>query len=250
MSKKFKEEEKGKLYEMYGHYLRVPHVWYKLCRKYEIPKEVTILKTKDNTITLNPMEVNVLAYLAGYNIDDDKKCYPGNSKLAEVFQVGISTIEKYLKELRWVGFIKTFEEKSSSTYTERRNIYVQFDVIDKVLASENDPYKCMAYSEDNPYECMDKPIQTEGLTHINEWEEPYECMTNKKELKSIKKDYKSEKKNIIYYDDLSDAAKESIYSTIIFTCDYKNNFEKTSAKYKIPREDLKRIYEEGKKQLA
>ena len=71
------EKEKGKLFKMYGHFVQVPHIWYKLCRKYEIPKEIVTLKNKDNTIDINPMEINVLAYLAGY-----EDCYPANKQMA------------------------------------------------------------------------------------------------------------------------------------------------------------------------
>ena len=183
MSKEFKEKEKGKLAKMYGNFVQVPYVWYKLCRKYEIPKEVAILKTRNNTIELNPMEINVLGYLANYNLSDDAECNPSNGRMAEIFQVGISTIEKYLKELRWVGFIKTFEEKSNPMYTERRKIYVQFNVINKVLASENNPYKCMAYDDSNPFECMDEPIRTEGLTHTDVGDNPYTLATYNKDNK-------------------------------------------------------------------
>ena len=185
MSKEVKEKEKGRLSKMYGNFVQVPYVWYGLCRKYEIPKEVAVLKNKGNTIELNPMEINVLAYLAGYD-----ECYPTNKQLSALFQVGISTIEKYLKELRWVGFIKTFEEKKESTYTDRRNIYIQYDIINAVLKSESNPYKCMVPTNDNPYECMDEPIQTNGTTHTNEWIDPYMLATNKKELEIIKKNNK------------------------------------------------------------
>lgn len=187
MSKEFKEKEKGRLSKMYGNFVQVPYVWYQLCRKYEIPKEIATLKNKDNTIDLNPMEINVLAYLAGY-----EDCYPANKQMAALFQVGVSTIEKYLKELRWVGFIKTFEEKKESTHTDKRKIYVQFDVINEVLKSKSNPYKCMVSSECNPYECMAEPIQTNGTTHINVGDDPYTLATNKKELENIRNNYKEE----------------------------------------------------------
>lgn len=185
MSKEVKEKEKGRLSKMYGNFIQMPYVWYKLCRKYEIPKEVAELKNKGNTIEINPMEVNVLAYLAGYD-----ECYPTNKQLSELFQVGISTIEKYLKELRWVGFIKTYEEKSSHIYTDRRNIYIQFDVINAVLKSEDNPYKCMVPSTCNPYDYMDQPIQMYGSTHIDEGIDPYMLATNNKELENIIKNNK------------------------------------------------------------
>lgn len=190
MNKEQSIKEKGKLYDMYGNFVQVPYVWYKLCRKYEIPKEVAVLKTKGNTIEINPMEINVLAYLAGYNLEPDKECFPGNVKLATTFDVGLSTIEKYLKELRWVGFIKTFEEKSTPVHTDRRTIYVQFDVINSVLESESNPYKCMVPSKCMPYEHMDKPIQTNGITHTDRGENPYELATYNKELERIRKNNK------------------------------------------------------------
>lgn len=180
-----KEKEKGRLYKMYGNFVQVPYVWYQLCRKYEIPKEVAVLKTKGNTVDLNPMEINVLAYLAGY-----EDCHPSNKQIAATFQVGVSTIEKYLKELRWVGFIKTFEDKKEPTHTDKRNIFVQFDTINAVLKSKSNPYKCMVPSECNPYEHMAKPIQTNGTTHTDVGIDPYMLATNKKELESIRKNNK------------------------------------------------------------
>ena len=42
-----------------------------------------------------------------------------------------------MKELRWVGFIKTFESKDSPNHTERRDIYVQHDAIKAVLKSNS-----------------------------------------------------------------------------------------------------------------
>ena len=188
MSKAANEKEKGRLSKMYGHFVQVPYVWYGLCRKYEIPKEIATLKTRGNTIDLNPMEINVLAYLANYT-----ECYPSNKQIAEIFQVGTSTIEKYLKELRWVGFIKTFESKNVPNHTDRRNIYIQFDVINDVLASESNPYKCMVHSNGkstNPYECMDHTIQTNGISHTDVWDNPYKLATNKKVLESIRKNNK------------------------------------------------------------
>ena len=188
-------KEKGRVSKMYGNFVQVPYVWYRLCRKYEIPKEIVDLKKKTNTIEINPMEINVLAYLANF-----ESCYPSNKQLADIFQVGISTIEKYLKELRWVGFIKTFEEKGEPTYTDKRNIYVQFDVIDKVLRSQDNPYICMVATEDHPYECMVEPIQTNGLTHTNVGEHPYILATNKKALENIKKNNKETVSSLIDVD--------------------------------------------------
>lgn len=147
ISNEFKD--KGRLSKMYGNFVQVPCIWYKLCRKYEIPKEIVDLKKRTNTIDINSMEINVLSYLANY-----ESCYPSNKQLANIFQVSISTIEKYLKELRWVGFIKSFEEKTESIYTDKRIIYVQFDVINKVLNSCDNPYKSMVSTDGNPYECM------------------------------------------------------------------------------------------------
>ncbi len=185
MSKEFKLKEQGRVSKMYGNFVQVPYVWYGLCRKYEIPKEIAVLKTKNNTVELNPMEINLLAYLAGY-----EDCYPTNKQMAALFKVGTSTIEKYLKELRWVGFIKTFEEKNNPTHTDRRKIYVQLNMINKVLESESNPYKCMVSQEDHPYECMGQPIQTNGSTHTDVWDNPYMLAVNNKELESIRKNNK------------------------------------------------------------
>lgn len=135
-------KKKEKMNTMYGNYIPVPHSWYRLCRKYIIPTEVKEFKDKkENSIELNPMEINVLAYLANY-----EECYASNGTIADVFKLKKKTIEKYMKELRWVGFIKTFEDRENDTYTERRNIYVQHDAIKKALEFNGDkyiiPYKC------------------------------------------------------------------------------------------------------------
>lgn len=185
--------EKGKMYRMYGNYVQVPYTWYGLCRKYIIPKEVKIFKDKkENCIELNPMEINVLAYLANYD-----ECYVTNSSIAEVFNVKKQTIEKYMKELRWVGFIKTFESKDSPTHTDRRDIYVQHDIIKMVLKSESNPYivsyeykvhdeckvsdKCEVHDEHHA-----STLQTDGNYPTNVMQVPDECNTNKNKLEYIK----------------------------------------------------------------
>ena len=180
-------KEKGKMYEMYGNYVQVPYSWYGLCRKYIIPKEVKEFRNKaENCIELNPMEINVLAYLANYD-----ECYVTNSTIAGVFNVRKQTIEKYMKELRWVGFIKTFENKDNPTYTDRRDIYVQHDVIKEVLQSESNPYivpyECKVHYEHKvSYECNASTLQTNGDYPTDVMQVPYTCNTNKKELEYIK----------------------------------------------------------------
>ena len=57
-----------------------------------------------------------------------------------------------MKELRWVGFIKTFETKDNSNYTNRRDTYVQHDAIKAVLESEDNPY-IVPYIRKVPSEC-------------------------------------------------------------------------------------------------
>lgn len=179
-------KQKGKMYNMYGNYVQVPYSWYGLCKKYIIPKEIKEFKDKkENCIELNPMEINVLAYLANY-----EECYVSNGIIAEVFNVKKKTIEKYMKELRWVGFIKTFENKDVPTYTDRRDIYVQHDAIRKVLEYDGDiysvPYECGVSETEVPYECNLSTLQTEGNNPTDVTEVPYICETNKKELENIK----------------------------------------------------------------
>jgi DNA-binding MarR family transcriptional regulator len=179
-------KEKGKMYEMYGNYVQVPYSWYGLCRKYIIPKEIKVFNDKkENCIELNPMEINVLAYLANYD-----ECYVTNNTIAEVFNVKKKTIEKYIKELRWVGFIKTFENKDIPTYTDRRDIYVQHDAIKKVLEYDGDiyhvPYECGVSTEEVPYECNLSTLQTEGNYPTDVTEVPYTCETNNNKLEYIK----------------------------------------------------------------
>ena len=182
-----KENEKGKMYEMYGNFVQVPYTWYGLCRKYIIPKEVKLFKDKkENCIELNPMEINVLAYLANYD-----ECYITNSSIAEVFNVKKQTIEKYMKELRWVGFIKTFETKDSPTHTDRRNIYVQHDIIKNVLQSENNPYmvsyKCNVPDEHKVhYEHHVSTLQMDGDHPTYVMQVPDECNANNNKLEYIR----------------------------------------------------------------
>lgn len=179
-------KEKGKMYEMYGNYVQVPYCWYGLCRKYIIPKEVKEFKGKEvNCIELNPMEINVLAYLANYD-----ECYVTNNTIAEVFNVKKKTIEKYIKELRWVGFIKTFENKDIPTYTDRRDIYVQHDAIKKVLEFDGDiyhvPYECGVSNDEVPYKRNLSTPQMEGNYPTDVTEVPYICETNNNKLEYIK----------------------------------------------------------------
>ena len=95
-----------------------------------------------------------------------------------------------MKELRWVGFIKTFESKENPTYTDRRDIYVQHDAIRKVLEYEGDtynvPYECGVSKGEVPYTCNLSTPQTEGGYPTDVTEVPYTCETNKKELEYIK----------------------------------------------------------------
>lgn len=179
-------KEKGKMYNMYGNYVQVPYSWYGLCRKYIIPTEVKEFKDKkENCIELNPMEINVLAYLANY-----EECFVSNSVIAEVFNVKKKTIEKYMKELRWVGFIKTYESKDNPTYTDRRDIYVQHDAIKKVLEIEGNvyivPYECGVSNNEAPYKRNLSTLRTEGNYPTDVTEVPYICETNKKGLENIK----------------------------------------------------------------
>lgn len=179
-------KEKGKMYEMYGNYVQVPYSWYGLCRKYIIPKEIKEFKDKkENSIELNPMEINVLAYLANY---DD--CYVANGTIAEVFKLKKKTIEKYIKELRWVGFIKTYENKEIPTYTDRRNIYVQHDAIKRVLEFEGDkyrvPYECGVSDDEVPSTCNLSTLQMEGEYPTDVTKVPSTCRSNKKGLENIR----------------------------------------------------------------
>ena len=180
------QKKKGKMYDMYGNYVQVPYSWYGLCRKYIIPKEVKEFRGKSvNCIELNPMEINVLAYLANY-----EECFVSNTAIAEVFNVKKKTIEKYMKELRWVGFVKTYENKDNPTYTDRRDIYVQHDAIKKVLEFEGDiyhvPYECWVSNNEVPYKRNLSTLQMKGDYPTDVTEVPYTCETNKKELEYIK----------------------------------------------------------------
>ena len=83
-----KQKEKGKMYTMYGNYVQVPYSWYRLCRKYIIPKEVKEFRNNAlNCIELNPMEINVLAYLSNY-----EEWFVSYSVIEEVFNVKKKTI--------------------------------------------------------------------------------------------------------------------------------------------------------------
>lgn len=193
MSNEFKK--KGKMYDMYGNYVPVPYTWYGLCRKYIIPKEVKEFKDKkENSIELNPMEINVLAYLANY---DD--CYAANGTIAEVFKLKKKTIEKYMRELRWVGFIKTFENKEYPTYTDRRNIFVQHDAIQKVLDFKGDiykvPYECGVSNDKVPSTCNQDTLQMLPNHPTDVTKVPSTCGVNKKGLENIKLNYNKELAN-------------------------------------------------------
>lgn len=209
MSNEFKK--KGKMYEMYGNYVPVPHSWYGLCRKYIIPKEVKEFKDKkENSIELNPMEINVLAYLANYD-----ECYVANGTIAEVFKLKKKTIEKYMKELRWVGFIKTFENKENPTYTDRRNIYVQHDAIKKVLEFEGDiykvPYECGVSNGKLPSICNLSTLHVECDYPTNVTKVPSTCKTNKKRLENIINNNKEKVANAPSSDEVKSFETENNY---------------------------------------
>lgn len=251
------EETKGILSRMYGDFVQVPHSWYGLCRKYAIPKEVKeFTGKKENTIELNPMEINVLAYLGNY-----EKCYVPNGKIADVFNVKKQTIEKYIKELRWVGFIKTFETKDNPTHTERRNIYVQHDAIKAVLKSEANPYtvpyeRKISYECKVPYRCDEDTLHSSCDYLTDVMQAPYEHNANKKVLESIKKNKKytaspikensslivpSEqpvKEKIRTYDEIPESEHYDIY----MACEESNNdYQKVAEEHNATTDAVKRI---------
>lgn len=118
--------EENRLYSVYGNFNLVPHIWYKLCGRYHISEEIAKLPTKNNTVEINAAEINVLAYIASYEV-----CYASNSQLASLFNVEIKTIEKYIRKLRLVGFVKSYDQKFDDR--SRRHMYVQFNVINDIL---------------------------------------------------------------------------------------------------------------------
>lgn len=175
----------------YGNFVPVPYDWYKLCGKYHISEEIAKLHTKDNTVEINAIEINVLAYLANY-----EQCYPSNNQLAELFNVEVKTIEKYLRKLKLVGLIKTFENKN--TKISRRIIYVQFDMIDKFL---KEPLrtkglctkgKSYQTEKNTPTYVGLKPLHTLPTIPTDVTTLPYERRSNNKD----KKDKKEIRKNV------------------------------------------------------
>ena len=112
----------------YGGFVRIPYEWLKMCKKYSVENQEGVNKN----ITINLNEVFLLARIAGWN-DQGKDCTETNNTLAEVLNVSVDTIKKYIKELRLVGLIKTYEEKDTPMHTSQRTIYIQYDVIDKIL---------------------------------------------------------------------------------------------------------------------
>lgn len=112
----------------YGGFVRIPYAWLKMCKKYLIVNQEGI----EQKITINLNEIFLLARIAGWN-DQGKDCTETNNSLAEILNVSVDTIKKYIKELRLVGLIKTYEEKDTPIHTSQRTIYIQYDVIDKIL---------------------------------------------------------------------------------------------------------------------
>ena len=112
----------------YGGFVRIPYGWLKMCKKYSVKNQEGVNKN----ITINLNEVFLLARIAGWN-DQGKDCTETNNSLAEVLNVSVDTIKKYIKELRLVGLIKTYEEKDTPMHTSQRTIYIQYDVIDEIL---------------------------------------------------------------------------------------------------------------------
>lgn len=114
----------------YGNFVRIPYAWFNLRGKYEVPEEKR--KTNDDMVNITDGEVCLLARIAGWN-DSGKECMETNGDLAEYLNVSVSTVKRYLHNLRMIGFIKTYEEKDDPVHTSNRVIYVQYDLVDKKL---------------------------------------------------------------------------------------------------------------------
>ena len=112
----------------YGKFIKIPYSWTQLCKKYL----VTNKKGEYQNVTINLNEIYLLARIAGWD-DSGKECTETNASLAENLNVSIDTIKKYIRELRLVGLIKTYEEKDTPTHTSKRILYVQYQMIDKLL---------------------------------------------------------------------------------------------------------------------
>ena len=112
----------------YGKFIKIPYSWTRLCKKYLIKNR----KGEDQNITINLNEIYLLARIAGWN-DSGKECIETNASFAESLNVSIDTIKKYIRELRLVGLIKTYEEKDTPTHTSKRILYVQYQMIDELL---------------------------------------------------------------------------------------------------------------------
>ena len=115
----------------YGNFVRIPYAWFNLRGRYDLPKE----KCKPNengTVNITDGEVCLLARIAGWN-DNGKECMETNVDLAEYLNVSVSTVKRYLHNLRLTGFIKTYEEKDLPVHTSNRIIYVQYDLVDRLL---------------------------------------------------------------------------------------------------------------------
>lgn len=118
----------SKLLKNYGDSILIPNNWFKLCREYHIKTD----DKKEKNIIINHSEIIFLAMIARYN-EQGKECTESNQKLSNILNVSIDTIKKYLRELRLVGLIKTYEEKETSIHTPKRIIYVQYDIINEIL---------------------------------------------------------------------------------------------------------------------
>lgn len=178
----------------YGGFVRIPYTWLKMCKKYSLVNEEGV----EQKITINLNEIFLLARIAGWN-DQGKDCTETNNNLAEVLNVSVDTIKKYIKELRLVGLIKTYEEKDTPVHTSKRTIYIQYDVIDKILGTNisSDDSDVGTNIPTGGYECTQSEsiyVPSSGYEHTP---------NNKNKNKNNKNDNNNKDKNKkIEFDDL------------------------------------------------
>ena len=153
------------------------------------------------------------------NVENTQKaCYASNACLANILQVDVRTIQRYLKKFKEIGFVKIFENREGYNLTKQRYIYVQHNIIDGTLEKCRKDGICDTSDIDGGHECREETTMV-----------PQRRDTD---VTLIKED-KTEKENKIKFVDVNESSDTNNMKQII-----------------VPYDDQKKIvnlFETGKK---
>lgn len=70
-----------------------------------------ILMYRQKSLGLSPLDINILLHLMTYWWQDEKKPYPSKKTLAKAIGVTPGTIQKKIRDMEAIGFIKRIERR-------------------------------------------------------------------------------------------------------------------------------------------